>query len=126
MLYEIITNKKFANEYNRRWFESEELDLVIWINNSNQISSFQLCYKKGVREQVLTWKSTSGFTHETVDDGESRSMRHKSSPILVSDGQYNAHKFTHLFNDLSKNIDGNITKFVLSKLAMCSESQNGI
>lgn len=118
MLYEINTEKRFSNETKRRWFESDELDLVIWINNANQIFSFQLFYKNDSKEQALTWKSTSGFSHEAVDDGESRNLRHKSSPIFVSNSRFDVKKIRNHFDSLSKNIDSQITDFVLTKLAM--------
>lgn len=116
MLYEIITQKQLSTEYSRRWFESEEVDLVVWTNTSKQITSFQLCYRTGFNEKVLTWKLTSGFSHEAVDTGESRHMHHKSTPILIPDGEFAPIRVVNMFAQISQDIDNEIATFVLEKL----------
>jgi hypothetical protein len=70
MLIEISNVSQPAGEPRRRWFVSDDLDLVVWCDESGRPSGFQLCYDKGLSERALTWQPDRGFTHTAVDDGD--------------------------------------------------------
>lgn len=83
MLREIRHVRQIAGEPARRWFTSHDLDLIVWENAGGQLSSFQLCYSKGVRSHALTWHANGGFTHRVIDDGETGGPCYKATPILL-------------------------------------------
>ena len=65
----------------RRWFESDELDLVVWYGAGGQVTGFQLCYDFGKGEHALTWREGTGFVHSQIDAGDQSPLKNRS-PIL--------------------------------------------
>ena len=124
MLREIRNVRQVPGEHKRRWFTSDTMDLIVWIDESNHPAQLQLCYDKGRRraERALTWKRGVGYTHTAVDDGENGG-RYKSTPILVVDGSFNAARVVDLFKNGSVHLPSDIVRFVTSKI---QEFQNGM
>ncbi|MBU1077585.1 MAG: hypothetical protein KKH98_09850 [Spirochaetes bacterium] len=118
MLKEIENVKQDTKNLFRRWFTDDYLDLIIWIEHSNKIFGFQLCYNKGNNEHSLTWDKKNGYRHNRVDDGEV-SYRIKRTPILVSDGYVPLKKIKREFLKRGKKIDKEILSFILCKLENC-------
>lgn len=69
-LTEVRNVRQVPGELRRRWFGSEEFDLIVWCDDSGVPSAFQLCYDKPRAEHALTWKHDLGFLHTVVDDGD--------------------------------------------------------
>ena len=116
MLAEILNVKQIAGEPKHRWFSSPSLDLFLWYDEDESVIQFQICYDKGPNEHALTWHHQRGLAHHAVDDGENRSFRMKSSPIMLSNGEFNAGKIAARFEELAGNIDHKTVQFVLSHL----------
>ncbi len=114
MLREI--NTILDNDLSRRWFADDVMDLFVWINAKGIITRFQLCYNKNYSEHALTWKEEIGFQHNKVDDGEGRTGRHKGTPILVQDGQFDSDSIAQQFKINPKTIDTKIHEFIFEKL----------
>lgn len=120
MLREVITENSVLNGGKRRWFECPGYDLLVWYGDAKSIGAFQLCYEIHHQEHALSWKSGLGFRHEIVDDGESRPMKHKSSPVLMPDGDFDAEQVRKEFSQISRSIDPVVASFVLC----CLDSGN--
>ena len=86
-LRELPDTRQIEGEPKRRWFNSPELDLIVWLDEDDAPVGFQLCYDKHHGERALTWRAGRGYDHAAVDDGEQTPAQHKSTPILVADGR---------------------------------------
>ena len=116
MLKESEKAKRDSGKSNRRWFSDETFDLIIWFSIDDNITGFQLCYRKGSEERALTWFKDLGYSHDRVHDGEGIPSHYKMSPILVPDGTFNKNNVLDLFVKESKKIDQNIINFVSQKI----------
>ncbi len=116
MLREVLNVKQNPDEPVRRWFSSDSLDLFIWSDEDKSIIQFQICYDKGPNEQALTWHHQHGISHHSVDDGENRTFRMKSTPIMLSNSEYDSEKIAIHFEELAGDIDHKTVLFVLSHL----------
>ena len=116
MLAEIPNVKQLEGEPRRRWFSSTSLDLFLWHNEDGEIIQFQICYDKGPDERALTWHHERGLVHHTVDDGENRSFRMKSTPIMVSNSDFDAEKIIAEFEQLAGNMEYKTVQFVLTRI----------
>jgi hypothetical protein len=118
LLREIRNVRQVPGELRRRWFTSETMDLIVWLDESNGPTQLQLCYDKGRRrsERALTWKIGSGYTHTAVDDGEIGHGRYKSTPILVADGGFNTERVSGLFMKDGAELPADIVEFVATKI----------
>ncbi len=73
-------------ETQRRWFQDERMELIVWYQAGGAPEGFQLCYPGADRhERALTWRRQRGFTHARVDTGDTRPDKNLT-PILVPDG----------------------------------------
>ena len=103
-LRELPDTRQVEGEPRRRWFSSPDLDLIVWVEDSEEIVGFQLCYDKTRRERALTWRLGRGYDHMGVDDGEQSPGQYKSTPILVADGFFDRERVTALFLESSERI----------------------
>lgn len=85
MFREIKNVKQERGAGRRRWFESDGLELVVWLDQAEAIIGFQLCYDFGRGEYALTWRAGVGFAHSEVDPGESTPFKNET-PVLVPNG----------------------------------------
>lgn len=87
MLREFLHVRQEGGPGRRRWFESEEFDLVVWLDAREQVVGYQICYDLGQGERALTWRPEGGFAHHAVDSGDTPDGGGaKLTPILVADG----------------------------------------
>ena len=100
----------------RRWFESDALELVVWLNPREQLTGFQLCYDRGGTERALTWRAIGGFAHDTVDQGNASALKN-CTPILRPDGVIPWQRLIQLFDQCSANLEPELRAFVLAKLS---------
>jgi len=89
MLREITAVKQDSNDFIKRWFTSEEIDVYIWVKQpqqeqnysdnatktlgnatldsiDNEIERFDLFYKKPNDEIAISWHRNSGFRYFKV------------------------------------------------------------
>lgn len=118
MLREIRDVRQVPGEPRRRWFTSDVMDLIVWINDANDPIQLQLCYDKGRRraERALTWKLGAGYTHAAVDDGEGRGARYKASPIMFADSSFDSRRISGLFLDHGADLPDDIVHFVTTTI----------
>lgn len=116
MMKEIHNVRQIPGETKRRWFTSSDMDLIVWTNETNIPSGFQLCYDKGAHERALTWSQQYGFSHMAVDDGEqSMDIGYKATPVLTSCGAADMRMIHHLFLKHAGTLPADIVKFVENK-----------
>ena len=115
MLKELKHVSQISGEPRRRWFADDFFDLIVWYDDNNELSGFQLCYNRDKNERALTWRRHSTYTHHRVDDGETKPQR-KATPILVADGTFDYKAVADRFNREGKNIERAVYKFVLDKM----------
>lgn len=89
----------------------------MWCDDAGAPAGFQLCYDKTRSEHALTWKPELGYVHKAVDDGEADlGLRHKGSPILVDDGQFDPNGVIDRFLSASRGLPADVAEFVATKL----------
>lgn len=116
MLYEIRNIKQNEGEPRRRWFIDDYFDLVVWIDETDEVEGFQLCYDKSVNQHALTWHRESGYMHNRVDDGEDKPGKPKGIPILVTDGNFNHKKTAEIFKKESTDLDEKISASIYKQI----------
>jgi len=122
-LIELKSARQPGGGRNRRWFTSNEMDLIVWYD-SDAIARFELYYDKNSREHVLIWGADSGFMHLAVDDGEQKPvLDYKESPILIPDGDVNPARISGLFEKCCANLPVEMVTQVRSKLSLYSAAR---
>ena len=110
--------RQIPGERRRRWFFSDRFDLIVWLDDDGSLAGFELCYDKHQVERSLSWRSSGGFAHMAVDDGEERPGKHKGSPVLVPDGHFDARRvqadFILAATALPEDIVSGVTKALMS------------
>ena len=115
MLYEIKDVRQIKGEGKRRWFTSDNFDLIMWYGDDGSIDGFQLCYDKMGKERALTWRPGDRYSHMKIDSGELWPTFNKT-PILVADGVFNKKLVLAQFQKESSIVDKNIKEFVSNKI----------
>ena len=90
MLSEIEKVRQVAGEDFRRWFTDENMDLIVWYDDSStgRITGFQLCFDKKSVQRCLTWQKRP--------DSE--------GGMLSSDGRYSRRRVLRLFDAASSTL----------------------
>jgi len=115
MLREIKSVRQIPGEPVRRWFNAEDMDLIVWYQAS-EIIGFQLCYDKSTNEKAISWKQGLGLKHEDVNNNDVRDGPYKGSPVLTLNNAYDIEKIKRSFEEYSQYMDDNVSQFVLQKL----------
>ena len=113
MLSEIKETSQKRGEPKKRWFSSSSMDLFIWLNDDEEIVSYQLTYNKPNDEKALTWSKEHGFSHLGVDDG-ARPGKYPASPLLVEDGVFDPSKLVTMLIENSAELEPSIKNFIVS------------
>lgn len=116
MMKEIQNVRQVPGETKRRWFTSEEMDLIVWLDEKNMPAGFQLCYDKGKHECALTRSQQNGFSHMAIDDGEqSTNIGYKATPVLTSCSAADMHMIHQLFLTHAGVLPSSIVEFIERK-----------
>jgi len=99
----------------RRWFNGEEMDLIVW-HKAEEIIGFQLCYDKSTNEKAISWKQGFGLKHEDVNNDDVRDGPYKGSPVLTQNDAYDVGKIRHNFENYAENIPEDIKAFIIDRL----------
>lgn len=70
----------------RRWFESEELDLTVWLGPDGAVAGLQFTYDRGEGPRALTWRPLGGWRPAVIDAGDASPLRNES-PVLQPGGE---------------------------------------
>ena len=115
VLHEIKNVRQERGAGRRRWFESEGLQLVVWLDGEHAITGFQLCYDLGKGEPALTWRAESGFSHHGIDQGNETPLKNQT-PILVADGSVPWAEIAQLFGRRAATLEAQLQQFIRAKL----------
>ncbi len=119
MLKEIQNVRQIEGEPRRRWFSDDFFDLIIWFDEDEEISGFQLCYDITRHERALTWKRKSGYRHEAVDQGEDGVSLMKSTPVMIKDGIFDNSSIIARFMSVSGDMANDLVAFIEEKISKC-------
>jgi hypothetical protein len=116
MLREHSEVRQIPGEPRRRWFTSNQFDLIVWLGDEGGFAGFELCYDRQHRERALVWRPASGFSHMAIDDGEARPGKHKATPVLVADGLFDVARVRADFARESTSLPKELADYVLARL----------
>ena len=116
MLYECHHGVHDRNDLILRWFNDSFFDLDVWESRQGRIDRFLLCYNKPIDEHAISWNCRTGYLHHRVDDGEGRPGKHKSAPLLLSNGHVDVEPLAARFLTESQEMDQIIASFVYAKI----------
>ncbi len=116
MLHEIKNVRQEGGAGKRRWFESEGLELVVWLDAEDKIVGFQLCYDLGEGEHALTWRTGCGFAHSAIDTGDESPFVNRT-PVLQPDGEVPWGGIAQLFDTRCATLEPALRQLVHDKLA---------
>ena len=92
-LIEFEQVRQIPGEPRRRWFTCEDLELLVWCDDSD-----------------------SPISHKIIDDGEQCPWKHKATPILVEDAPASATFISKRFAQVSAGLPVELAEFVGKKL----------
>jgi hypothetical protein len=113
-LREIPHVRQISGEPRRRWFVSEFLELMVWVNGANRPIKFQFCHRSGDSEYAFTWHEKKGWDYTAVDTGDSGGVGIKASAILRSRSAPDLVLLRSLFAAAAGDIPKNIQRFILN------------
>lgn len=116
-MQEYVKVRQIPGDPKRRWFYSDEFDLIIWLHPDGVIARFELCYNKKRAERSLVWSRAGGYTHMAVDDGETNPGKYKRAPILVPDGCFDAKQVHAAFAKDCASLPEEVAAHVLQSIA---------
>lgn len=126
-MHERINVRQIPGEPKRRWFSSDDFDLIVWFADDQSFSGFELCYDKRNRERSISWRRGSGgFRHMAVDDGEQRPGKHKASPVLIPDGRFDSMQVLSALSAVSHMLSAEIAGYVLKALEQYPKEPAGL
>lgn len=102
----------------RRWWESDDLDLVVWLENGPIPTGFQLLYNAGHGEHALTWREGDGIQHHRIDSGDSK-RPFKATPVLATTAPLTPsvwREIVALFENRSPSLEPELRRFVSETL----------
>jgi hypothetical protein len=112
MIKEIQGLKQSDGSSKSRWFTSEEYDIYVFFNASNEPTGFHFCYEKQKNEKILIFDESNGYQHAGIDNGEREPGRLKATPVLVPDGSFDKISALSTFRALSENMDPGIRDYI--------------
>jgi hypothetical protein len=121
-MYEIFNVRQVDGEPRRRWFVDDFFDLIVWFDENDEITGFQLCYNKLKDQHALTWHKKIGYQHNLVDEGESRPGKHKACPILLQNGLFLKNEIALRFKKAGRNLEEKVAALVYDKINKYSPS----
>lgn len=118
VLAEIRNVRQIPGEGRRRWFRDDDMDLIIWYDDSGILTGFQLCYDKQEHEKALTWRKATGYEHHGVDSGEGVWRGTKGTPVLTADGAFEQPRVLNLFDAHSERLDPRLRAYIRKRLEL--------
>lgn len=117
MLHQVNKVRQESDTTSHLWYQSKDFDLFVWYEDFNEITMFQLCYDKPFAEKAVTWRVSSGWSHNRVDSGEEADRNPaKATPILLHDGAFEQERILMRFLEEAEQLPGWIAGFVAEKL----------
>lgn len=99
----------------RRWFESDDLDLVVWFDAAGAVSGFQLCFDGPEGPRAATWRTGRGFAFSRVDAGDAGPFRNET-PVLEPAAAVPLPELARRFGARSAGLEAPLRDFVSARL----------
>ena len=116
-LREFTPLRQLPGERPRRWFVSDELDLILWMDSDGEVAAFQLFQKSDSDEWGVGWdRERRGLRHFRVDSGEGRPLSHKATPVLISAPARPVDELVDRFRRECDGLDAGVAALVLGAL----------
>lgn len=123
MLRKISTVHTKPGEPRKLWFNSQEVDLFLWISERDEVIRFQLSYDKPNSEKSLVWDHQQGVEHAVVDDG-SRPGKHPSAPILLGETSFDKNKLFNLLDEHGGELPDKYLRFI--QAIICNKDKSDV
>jgi len=117
MLREIPNVKQELGAGRRRWFESDNLDVIVWLGPSGAVDGFQLCYDLGRGAFAVTWRAGLGFAHDEIDEGDATPLKNES-PVLRPAGAAPWREILTLFEARSGTLEDTLRALIRDNLRL--------
>jgi hypothetical protein len=112
-----VEARQLAGEQHRRWFSSEDFDLIVWFDGRGAVAQFELCYDRSDVERALTWSPTRGYRYWRVDTGDASGYMYGMTPVLEpDDSEFPKDRVIATFVAASEGLDPAIRSFVVQRL----------
>ncbi len=118
MFKEIKNVRQNEGEPHRRIFQSEKLSLTMWFKEE-LICCFQISYEEDSKPLVFTWDEDKGCSNKVIDEGESRSFRHKVSAVPIAQKVLNKGLLSSVFQEAFKLQSFPFSDMILNKIRNC-------
>ncbi len=99
----------------RRWFEGDLYELVVWYRPDRTVEGFQILYVGDNDERALTWREGQGFQHSRVDDGTTSPWKNLA-PILLPDGSIPWPRVRREFDENSGSLEPELRSLIRQRL----------
>lgn len=116
MLHEIKNVKQERGPGRRRWFESDGLELVVWFDQGDTVTGFQICYDFGHGEHALTWRRESGFAHTGIDAGDESPFMNRTPVLKMPQTDPPWTEIVRVFESHSVTLEPALRSLVLGRL----------
>ncbi len=100
----------------RRWFEADDLDLVVWFDAAGEIAGFQLCFDVPEGPRAATWRPGYGFAFSRVDAGDDHPLRNET-PVLEPAAAVPLPDLARRFAARAAGLEAPLRAFVAARLA---------
>jgi hypothetical protein len=110
-----------AIDSKRRWFHSLQMDLYVWVDDSDQPYGFELSYRKVTTEYSFRWDAEGGFTHSKVDSAPGAGG-HTASDLLGTTSAVDISYIRNIFAEAAGNLPPPIRALVQDALALYPQS----
>ena len=98
------------------WFSDAHHDLFVWLDDSRQPLGFQFSYDKHQDEHCLSWFVDRGYSHSRIDSGEMSPTKYKMTPMLVTNGEFDATSIARRFENISRDMDTELRQFISDRI----------
>lgn len=116
MVHEIKNVKQEPGTGRRRWFESDGLELVVWLEAGGDVTGFQICYDFGQGEHALTWRREAGFAHTGIDAGDESPFMNRTPVLRMPQTDPPWSELVRVFESHSGSLDPALRSLVLDRL----------
>lgn len=77
---EVVQNSELGE---RRWFRAiPDADVQLWVGDNDALTGLDFSYRENGSLKLFRWRAGKPPWHGLLDDGESRPLHHKATPVL--------------------------------------------
>ncbi|HAW86324.1 MAG: hypothetical protein A2087_07415 [Spirochaetes bacterium GWD1_61_31] len=116
-LTENLAVRQRQDEGHRRWFVNSFFDLIVWYDSpGGQLTGFQFCYSRNLKERAFTWTSDYTSSHIVSDTFIEKGVSRMGTGILKGDGGPIPASVVDRFRDEAAALDLALRDLIISKI----------